>query len=125
MDHAVKLWRLPVTTGDRIAREDKPLFSTCILHDAQVLSVTWYETRFTIIAYVILRIRRMNKDMLISNCGKVILMTEGSRSLYTEPATLILWKWLGLERFFPPDRDVWPALQRGCASVSRVIYFND
>lgn len=41
MDHAVKLWRIPATPGDRISREDKPLFSSVDIHDAQVLSVTW------------------------------------------------------------------------------------
>jgi hypothetical protein len=37
--------------------------------------------------------------------------------LYEEAGTLVLWRWLGFDRFFPPDKQYQKVL-RGCASVS-------
>lgn len=37
--------------------------------------------------------------------------------LYEEPGTLVLWQWLGLDRFFPPNLP-YQTILRGCASVS-------
>lgn len=49
MDRAVKIWRVPMVQYEKVnvneehlAREDKPLFSTDLMHDSRVLSVAWY-----------------------------------------------------------------------------------
>ena len=49
MDRSAKIWRIPpidYTAADRdsehLVREDKPLFSTDLIHKARVLSITWY-----------------------------------------------------------------------------------
>ena len=45
MDRAVKIWRLPIlkpgSHTDTFVREDKPIFSTDMIHKARVLSVSW------------------------------------------------------------------------------------
>jgi len=38
-------------------------------------------------------------------------------SLYTTPGTVVLWRWLGFDRFFPPGVSFHRKL-RGCATVS-------
>ena len=47
MDRAVKIWRIPPSVFSPpdqpvLAREDKPLFSTDLVHKARVLNVEWY-----------------------------------------------------------------------------------
>lgn len=59
--------------------------------------------------------------MLITNGGIVVRRDEETNDYYTEPGTLVFWKWLGLDRFFPPDRDTFPATIRGDASVSLIL----
>ena len=50
-------------------------------------------------------------------------MSEESEraTIEREPGALVLWKWLSLERFFPPDREIWHATLRGVASVSDLL----
>lgn len=60
--------------------------------------------------------------MLITNSG-VVVRRNRAEELTTEQGTLVLWKWLALARFFPPDRDTFPAVLRGNASVSSLLYF--
>lgn len=64
----------------------------------------------------------MSEDVLLSHSGPVLLRSEADRgSLYTGPGTLVLWKWLGLRRFFPQDRDEFPAVMRMCSAVRRLL----
>ncbi|OCB86089.1 WD40 repeat-like protein [Sanghuangporus baumii] len=98
MDRAVKIWNLPEMSTDRICREERPLFSSTAIHDAQILSISW-----------------MSKDMLLSSCGES-LVRLWELSPTPSPGTLVLWKWLGFDRFFPLDREAWSTVHRGCAS---------
>ncbi|KAL5519108.1 hypothetical protein ACEPAH_791 [Sanghuangporus vaninii] len=98
MDRAVKIWNLPEVSTDRICREERPLFSSTAIHDAQILSISW-----------------MSKDMLLSSCGET-LVRLWELSPTPSPGTLVLWKWLGFDRFFPLDREAWSTVHRGCAS---------
>lgn len=48
MDRTVKIWRVPVVDYEKVkineehlAREDKPLFSTELIHKSRVFAVTW------------------------------------------------------------------------------------
>lgn len=41
-------------------------------------------------------------------------------NVYEEPGTLVVWRWLGLDRFFPPGLEYTQKILRGCASVSLV-----
>jgi polycomb protein EED len=41
-------------------------------------------------------------------------------AVYFTNGNIALWRWLGLDRFFPPDQPMQTVL-RGCASV-RVVY---
>lgn len=49
MDRVVKIWRIPQVDHEKIkqnqehlAREDKPLFSTNLLHKSRVLGIAWW-----------------------------------------------------------------------------------
>jgi len=98
MDRAVKIWRIPPLRGDVLAREDKPLFSTDFIHKARVLSIAW-----------------LSHDTLISHCAPAPMRKSGSNEIYYENGTVVIWRWLGFDRFFPPGRLV-QTVMRGCAS---------
>ncbi|TDL28656.1 WD40 repeat-like protein [Rickenella mellea] len=99
VDNCIKIWRTPPLRHDSLWREDKPLFSSSRIHSAQVLSVSW-----------------MSQDILLSHCGPVIFRHPSHKKLDKAPGTMVLWRWLGLDRFFPPDQERWPEIFRGCAS---------
>lgn len=40
------------------------------------------------------------------------------KTVHVETGELVMWRWLGIDRFFPPDKeDISQDLLRGCASV--------
>ncbi|PFH54418.1 hypothetical protein AMATHDRAFT_37800 [Amanita thiersii Skay4041] len=90
MDRTVKIWALPPSIDPkRLHREDKPLFSTDRMHDSRVLSVNW-----------------LSEDVLISHSAPAVMRVDSnSYDTYEEPGQVILWRWLALGRFFPPDID--------------------
>jgi len=96
----VKIWRLPQLDGDTLAREDKPLFSSSQIHKARVLSVTW-----------------INQDVLLTHSAPAMMRQRDDipDDIYFEAGTLVLWRWLGFDRFFPPNIPYQKVL-RGCAS---------
>ncbi|KAF5374812.1 hypothetical protein D9758_000336 [Tetrapyrgos nigripes] len=103
MDRAVKIWHFPPFPDDRLAREDKPLFSSTLIHKARVISVSW-----------------LNDDTLLTHSAPAVLSDDcgddEQTPLRLEPGTVVLWRWTGLERFFPAH---WDRRQRnflGCAS---------
>ncbi|THV07723.1 WD40 repeat-like protein [Dendrothele bispora CBS 962.96] len=113
MDRAVKIWNVPSSQNGRLVREDKPLFSTTLIHKARVLSVTWLsdDTLLTHGAPAIMRSDYTDTSTVSeSSFGE-----PTTRSDPLEPGTVVLWRWLGLDRFFPPG---WELQTRfvGCAS---------
>lgn len=103
LDRAVKIWVVRPTFEDRLKREDKPLFSSSRIHRGRVLSVTW-----------------LQHDLLLTHSGPALMRTYQdpmNKTVHTEPGELVIWRWLGIDRFFPPDKeDVSQDLLRGCAS---------
>ncbi|KAI0756903.1 WD40 repeat-like protein [Daedaleopsis nitida] len=109
MDRAVKIWRIPpsvfspspdVDTAPILEREDKPLFSTDLIHKARVSQAEW-----------------LADDVLVS-CSAPALMRhdENDREkVYEEEGTVVLWQWLGFNRFFPPGK-LPQKIMRGTAS---------
>ena len=70
---------------------------------------------------------RVSRDILLSSSGPVIMRAEVEDEsiqdikpyeYWKEPATVVLWRWLGMDRFFPPKIENIPQRIRGCASVS-------
>ncbi|EPT03858.1 hypothetical protein FOMPIDRAFT_1157736 [Fomitopsis schrenkii] len=105
MDRAVKIWRIPPLHEGRLAREDKPLFSTDYIHKARVLSISW-----------------LSHDILISHSAPAPRrLTDDLEKIDMENGTVQVWQWLGFNRFFPPDRGdkPLPKVMRGCASDYR------
>ncbi|KAJ4486058.1 hypothetical protein J3R30DRAFT_3697474 [Lentinula aciculospora] len=106
MDRTIKIW--PITyfsnrSEQVLLREDKPLFSSSMIHTARVLSVNW-----------------LSRDILITHSApaRTFVPTNSPTSADTstqssnsrqfgqdEPGSLSLWKWLSLDRFFPPGWD--------------------
>ncbi|KAI0655167.1 WD40 repeat-like protein [Cubamyces menziesii] len=106
VDRAVKIWRIPHSVFSpppqpRIAREDKPLFSTDLLHKARIQSVHW-----------------LADDILISHSAPALMRhdPEDVEDTYYEDGTVAVWQWLSLNRFFPPGK-IPQKVMRGTASV--------
>ncbi|RPD82467.1 WD40 repeat-like protein [Lentinus tigrinus ALCF2SS1-7] len=105
MDRAVKIWRIPPSVFDppknpQMAREDKPLFSTDLLHKARVWAVNWLA------------------DDILASCSAPALMRrtpDEPEDTYWEDGTVVVWQWLGFNRFFPPDK-IPQKVMRGTAS---------
>ncbi|KZT02634.1 WD40 repeat-like protein [Laetiporus sulphureus 93-53] len=101
MDRAVKIWRIPPYKPDILSREDKPLFSTDYIHKARVLSINW-----------------LSDDILISHCAPALMRKTYKDEIYEENGTVVIWQWLGFNRFFPPGK-LPSKVMRGCASDYR------
>ncbi|KAH7929326.1 WD40 repeat-like protein [Leucogyrophana mollusca] len=100
LDRAVKIWRLPDLSGERMAREDKPLFSSSRIHKARILSVNW-----------------LSPDVLVTHSAPAIMRVKDQiHEVYYVDGTIVLWQWLGFDRFFPPDQTRPARIMRGCAS---------
>ncbi|KAL4070894.1 WD40-repeat-containing domain protein [Scleroderma citrinum] len=100
MDRAVKIWRLPRMSFDKLAREDKPLFSSTRIHKARILSVNW-----------------LSLDVLATSSAPALMRSNNNPDdLYFEDGTFAIWRWLGFDRFFPDDRPKPAKVMRGCAS---------
>ncbi|KAF8632609.1 hypothetical protein AX15_001812 [Amanita polypyramis BW_CC] len=92
LDRAVKIWALPPSINSlQMSRQDKPLFSSVSVHRARVLSINW-----------------LSDDILLSHSAPAVLRPNcGEKNevheYTTEAGELILWCWLSLNRFFPPE----------------------
>lgn len=116
MDRCVKIWHVYPRNSKQITREDKPLFSSSRIHRSRVLSVRW-----------------VSHDTLISHCPSAILRDEPNdvenKSTHLVPGEVVVWRWLALNRFFPPIYDSLRAegqtqtVLRGCASVRFLVTF--
>jgi polycomb protein EED len=81
------------------------------MHRSRVLSVQW-----------------ISHNVLISHNPSAILRSDPldgeNKDTYIVPGEIVVWTWLGLDRFFPPLYDDLRAegrpqtVLRGCASVS-------
>lgn len=104
MDRTVKIWVIRATSGVGIRREDKPVFSSGRIHKARVLSVTWLE-----------------HDILLTHSAPAMMRNSPDNprdnSTYLVPGELIIWRWFGIDRFFPPDQEeASPNVLHGCSS---------
>ncbi|KAF8584996.1 hypothetical protein K439DRAFT_1616338 [Ramaria rubella] len=121
MDHALRIWHLsPVlflkerflTQGTAVLYgEDKPLFSSTLIHDARVLSVHCMSA--------LTNSERLSHETLLSHSAPRIARVDG-RPVEGVSGTLTVWQWLSIGRFFPPGASTYrdPPL-RGCISDYR------
>ncbi|KAG8898122.1 hypothetical protein FRB99_007649 [Tulasnella sp. 403] len=77
VDNSIKIWRLPYMQAEGSIRklhvDDKPVFSSQDIHESWINSIHW-----------------LSDDILLSkSCGS--------------NGTLVIWKWLELQRFSPRD----------------------
>ncbi|KXN83867.1 Coatomer subunit alpha [Leucoagaricus sp. SymC.cos] len=109
VDRRINIWHIHPKNSQQITREDKPLFSSSRIHRSRVLSVRW-----------------VSHDTLISHSPSATLRTDPlnyeKKDTYLVPGEIVVWQWLGLNRFFPPRYDELRAqgkpqsVLRGCAS---------
>ncbi|KIJ68509.1 hypothetical protein HYDPIDRAFT_106709 [Hydnomerulius pinastri MD-312] len=100
LDRAVKIWRLPKMSFDKMPREDKPLFSSTRIHKARIMSVSW-----------------LSLDVLVTHGAPAYMRRNNQKDdMYLEDGTIAIWRWLGFDRFFPPDQPKPSKVMRGCAS---------
>jgi len=87
-------------TVEEVAREDKPLFSSTRIHHARIMSVNW-----------------LSLDVLETHSAPALMRrNEDKEDVYFEDGTIAIWRWLGFDRFFPPDQPKPSKVMRGCAS---------
>ncbi|KAJ3816006.1 hypothetical protein EV368DRAFT_29467 [Lentinula lateritia] len=90
MDRTIKIWHISYFSDrseQKLLREDKPLFSSSMIHKARVLSVNW-----------------LTSDVLLTHSAPARMLSSDSSSRQygqDEPGSLTVWKWLSIKRFFP------------------------
>lgn len=114
MDRVVKIWRIHDYEG-QLLREDKPLYSSTLVHRSSVASVVW-----------------LSQDTLLTHCTSTpysshIDLPREEHHIQDEddlpekewrgsPGRIVILRWLGLNRFFPPEETEYRSIQRGCLS---------
>ena len=130
MDRCVKIWVVRPANDREIKREDKPLFTSSRVHKARVLSISWYDIKaFLQSMHSHQQNSRLQDDLLLTHSAPAIMkkrpLDPKSKSTYIEPGELIIWRWLSVDRFFPPrpgqeDDPVPLSTIRGCSAVSKL-----
>lgn len=103
--------------GEHLAREDKPLFSTNLIHRSRVLSITWLVSHYILSLTGSLTFHRLSDDILISHSGPILLRGRSVDEMYEMPGegelllhrfvfiemrtftTVTMWRWLAFDRF--------------------------
>jgi|SRR5712671_3830878 len=138
MDRMVKIWRVHDYKDEykgQLLREDKPLFSSTLVHRSSVASVVWcvgLSDQPIFFSWLV----RLAQDTLLTHCtstdfsSHVELPKEQyptddeseddapEQEWFGSAGRIVILRWLALERFFPPSQTRYPTIQRGCASVS-------
>jgi len=100
----------------------------CIKH-AFYLFLGMTSKHFLKVRILISKIPRLQDDLLLTHSAPAIMkkrpLDPKSKSTYIEPGELIIWRWLSVDRFFPPrpgqeDDPVPLSTIRGCSAVSKL-----
>ena len=105
MDRTVKIWRIPPSVFTEqptatLAREDKPLFTTDLIHKARVLFISWFVLVTHLWRLYDSCFGRLDDDILIS-CSAHALMRENPMEIdktYWEDGTGTAVEILGVMR---------------------------
>lgn len=87
MDRAVKVWRMPPYKPETLSREDKPLFSTDLIHKARVLSIAWCESIAASVVLYIDILQRLSGDILVSHSAPALMRGTSVHDVYEENGT--------------------------------------
>lgn len=79
MDRTVKIWRIPPSVFNppvepHLAREDKPLFSTSLIHKARVWAVDWCVTLRSEVRLFLTTSETRLADDIVTSCSAPALM---------------------------------------------------
>ena len=71
-------------------------------------------------------IHRLEHDILLTHSAPAIMRTfpddPRDTSMYLVPGELVIWRWFGIDRFFPPNQEeVSPNILHGCSSVGGIF----
>lgn len=126
MDRVVKIWRLH-DFKEQLNREDKPLFSSTLVHRSSVASIAWYLSSFEQYNSFPHGVVRLAEDTLFTHSNSTAFSSHRSVESEDEnseqewsgsPGRIVILRWLGLNRFFPPGKTRHQDFQRGCVAVS-------
>ena len=127
MDRCVKIWRVPYVDYEKVrnneeqlAREDKPLFSTDLIHKSRVLAIAWWAPPHEISRTRLTDRIRLNDDILVSCSAPALMRGDSIDDMYEEPGEIVVWQWLGFDRFLKQGQV--QRIMRGCVSVRAVIH---
>ena len=96
------------------------MFSSSHIHKARVLSVSWSVSISCSIYQAPHGLHfRLGEDTLMSHSAPALMrrIPDNVKDVYEEKGTVVIWHWLSLNRFFPPNMK-YQRILRGCASVS-------
>lgn len=114
MDRVVKIWRVHGFKG-QLNREDKPLFSSTFIHRSAVASIAWLaeDTLFTHCNYT-----PFSSHRVVPPTEQLIEGEDETPELewLGSPGRIVILRWLGLNRFFPPGGTRHRDVQRGCVA---------
>lgn len=136
MDRVVKIWRLHDYEG-QLHREDKPLYSSSLVHRSSVASVVWcVGLSDRVIPCLSYGSARLSQDTLLTHCTSTAYSSHidlprephheededdfPEKKWFGSSGRIVILRWLGLNRFFPPEETKYRSIQRGCISVSCV-----
>ncbi|KAJ3937747.1 MAG: WD40-repeat-containing domain protein [Lentinula lateritia] len=106
MDRTIKIWHISYFSDrseQKLLREDKPLFSSSMIHKARVLSVNWLTSDVLLTHSAPARMLVIANPPVSTEWQGSTQSSDSSSRQYDqdEPGSLTLWKWLSIKRFFP------------------------
>ncbi|KAH9968786.1 hypothetical protein BC827DRAFT_1165606 [Russula dissimulans] len=120
MDRMVKIWRVHDYKDEykgQLLREDKPLFSSTLIHRSSVASVVWL-AQDTLLTHCTSTAFSSHIELLKEQCPVRDHSKDDplEHEWFGSAGRIVILRWLALERFFPPSQTRYPSIQRGCAS---------
>lgn len=90
--------------------------------------ISFSETHDRLYLKIRVRLYRLEDDILLTHSAPAMMRynpgSSTNKKTYLEPGEFAVWRWLGMNRFFPPLQSP-PPFFRGCASVSFLRYRNN
>jgi len=120
MDRMVKIWRVHDYKDEykgQLLREDKPLFSSTLIHRSSVASVVWL-AQDTLLTHCTSTAFSSHIELSKEQCPTADHSEDNpfGQEWFGSAGRIVILRWLALERFFPPSQTRYPSIQRGCAS---------
>ena len=77
---------------------------------------------------MVIMIYRLEDDLLISHSAPAVMRVDPDNprrtQTYVEAGELTIWRWLGLDRFFPADQELKPPTALLGVGAVRLVYIS-